>query len=135
MGMCKGCSQIFKTEDMLYNYCVDCQESHKNKILEIENNIYEKFKYDENRNNLEERSRVTSYFTTFFGSIIGFIVSAYLSVEFHAPKIVSIFAFLIVFFLVLFTFMKDTRPDIKGFWLNNKTIIKFKQNLKNKRIK
>lgn len=124
MGMCKGCGQIFKTEDMKYGFCIDCQKIHKDKILEIENNIHEKFKYSENKNNLEEKSRVTSYFTTFFGSIAGFLISTYLSVELHAPKIVSIFAFLIVFFLVLFAFMKDTRPDVKGFWLNNKIIIK-----------
>jgi len=27
--MCKGCKQIFKTEDMKYNYCVDCQSSEE----------------------------------------------------------------------------------------------------------
>jgi|GEM_PF-4706957 len=29
MGMCKGCKQIFKTEVMKYNYCVDCQSSEE----------------------------------------------------------------------------------------------------------
>ncbi|MFY4810793.1 hypothetical protein ACOTWH_09235 [Aliarcobacter butzleri] len=27
MGMCKGCGQIFKTEDMKYGFCIDCQNS------------------------------------------------------------------------------------------------------------
>ena len=35
MGMCKGCGQIFKTEDMKYNFCIDCQESNEDKIKEI----------------------------------------------------------------------------------------------------
>jgi len=29
MGICRGCKDIFKTEDMKYNYCVDCQSSQK----------------------------------------------------------------------------------------------------------
>jgi|GEM_PF-2170231 len=29
MGMCRRCKQIFKTEDMKYNYCVDCQSSEE----------------------------------------------------------------------------------------------------------
>lgn len=39
MGMCKGCGQIFKTEDMKYNFCTDCQTIHTDKIQEIENDI------------------------------------------------------------------------------------------------
>lgn len=27
MGMCKGCNQIFKTEDMINNFCADCQNT------------------------------------------------------------------------------------------------------------
>ena len=29
MGMCKGCGQIFKTEDMIHNFCIDCQKTEK----------------------------------------------------------------------------------------------------------
>lgn len=29
MGMCRGCKQIFKTEDMIHNFCVDCQKTEK----------------------------------------------------------------------------------------------------------
>lgn len=28
MGMCKGCGQIFKTEDMKYNFCIGCQDTN-----------------------------------------------------------------------------------------------------------
>lgn len=39
MGMCKGCKQIFKTEDMVYNFCVDCQKTESyTKELELINN-------------------------------------------------------------------------------------------------
>ena len=29
MGMCKGCGQIFKTEDMIHNFCTECQKTEK----------------------------------------------------------------------------------------------------------
>jgi len=29
MGMCKGCQQIFKTEDMIIGFCKDCQSSQE----------------------------------------------------------------------------------------------------------
>lgn len=79
MGMCKGCGQIFKTEDMKYNFCVDCQESNEDKIKEIESDINKKYQYENNRINEQESSKLTSYFTTLIGSFIGLIASTYLT--------------------------------------------------------
>jgi len=39
MGICNGCKQIFKTEDMIHNFCIDCQKTESYvKELELINN-------------------------------------------------------------------------------------------------
>jgi hypothetical protein len=124
MGMCKGCGQIFKTEDMKYNFCVDCQESNEDKIKEIESDINKKYQYENNRINEQESSKLTSYFTTLIGSFIGLIASTYLTQKLHAPFFISMFAFILILYAFILIFMKQSRPDIKKFYSNNELVIK-----------
>lgn len=124
MGMCKGCGQIFKTEDMKYNFCIDCQESYEDKIKEIENDISKKYQYSNHSVNEQETSKLTSYFTTLIGSFVGFLAATYLTQKLHAPLFVSLLAFVIILFAFILIFMKKTRPDIKTFYSANEIVAK-----------
>jgi len=64
--MCRGCKQIFKTEDMKYNYCVDYQSSEE--FINNEDTLEQKYKNKkENKNEDGKSSKFMWWGISIFG--------------------------------------------------------------------
>ena len=108
MGMCKGCNQIFKTEEMTYSYCVDCQktESFNDEIKLIES---------EQKAKLQLKDKKFFYIIV-FAILIPLDILAIYREAYYAAFLISIFPLFGLFSL------------IEDIYYNNKQIKDYENN-------
>lgn len=121
MGMCKGCNQIFKTEDMIHNFCVNCQKTEEfKKEINLIDSGYKR------KNQLKDKK----FFYTIICSIL-FPIGVFFIYggEYHIALVV-----LILPLLGLFSLLEDiyyNNKQIKEY--ENKDIEKISSPIKNKK--